>query len=233
MRRAMTVGLALLSFPSLMISSTRGDDFAPPDWRFGDQPFSTRQEWEFKTDAIASSPDPVPPDGDTVDQRTGDGGGSPGAQWTGNGIMAWSNIDPDGTFWSDEPSQLRLDIPNWVDNEPQKLIRVQISIDILHGPDEPPTISDIFPSSGTSHHQASVKFNDGLYYEDWAIFPNPETEQIFIQIPAYVVIDQIVVDTVSNPEPSGLILIATAAMAGLAYGRRSRSAMCAKDHRTR
>ncbi len=51
--------------------------------------------------------------------------------------------------------------------------------------------------------------------EDWQILPNPDFELIQIGIPANVFLSQVVIDTISVPEPSSLVL-GSAALGALA-----------------
>ena len=129
---------------------------------------------------------------------------------------------------------LTLELPNFFDELPLKLMRVQLTW--TGSSLTPPTIADILGFSGpTGVSSGQVDYSspispytqpDGGYqYHDLSIRPNPDWEMLTIHVPQGVVIDQIVVDTISTiPEPSSLVLVVLGAAAGfVALSRRRTS----------
>ena len=222
---AVAVALMLCSHIAL------ADDLLPPSWpRLGQQNLSTSAEWEFL--AGASGPG-AEPDGDDVDLIVGDGGGGPYVE-AGEG-MTWEpevgagHGDPwaDGRAgsWVAGPAggTLEFYVPNWIDVEPLKLIHVQIAFDSPGGTGHPmvsgvwgfdPTVGNV---NGTQDQGVSTGPN--FRYEDWRIVPNPDWEWVILDVPPYAVIDQVVIDTISIPEPGTLSLLS---LCGLALLRRWR-----------
>jgi len=205
-------------------SSALADDLAPPPWR-GAGPYWTYSEWLFPdpnsmppADFTLNVGDGVPPSG--VSQPTATILGmrwDPGTPDTGGG---WMTIDPG------IPGLIQLEIPNWIDTEPIKHIRVQLTyindgnndpfIDSISGqdgidpvlgvPEGPPVFTELEP------------FIHWHWYQDWTMRPNPDWEIIQIVVPGDIFLHQIVVDTLSIPEPASFVLLAIG-MAALSFRR--------------
>ena len=208
-------------------TSAVADDLTPPPWRDFAHPYYTLSAWDFVTPA-----NPTPPDGHgpPLPPIVGDGGPPPvvpsatmGATMAYDaGIGGWFPI---GTAGGD----IHLYIPNWIDFEPLKLIRVQMTY--FGDPGASPDIvlvsggdNVVGPVVGAPLGPPSILVLDPFdthfhWFQDWAITPNPDWEFIDIFVPRDTVIDQIVVDTISLPEPTTLGLLGLAALAVI---RRSR-----------
>jgi hypothetical protein len=201
------------------------DDFAQP-WYRG-LPLSYYAEWEFTNGPLPTigippelESDGGPKNNEFLYDLFGthidlDGGG-----WT------WDPADGDGGMVNPgRPGSFGINTINWVDEEPLKYIRVQIThigpapivvgasgykYDPYHDPGNPPITSDLgaFPAG------PSIVVDANHFYSDILMWPNPDWEQIVVDVPMGTIIDEIIVDTISIPEPAsvGLLLIALAAM---------------------
>lgn len=122
-------------------------------------------------------------------------------------------------------------VANWVDWWPLKHLRVQVAYTDPSG-NNPPVITGVSgftvaaplgsgpQGSATSETLGGLVggvYNDPLYpnyfYEDWVIMPNPDWEQVRFFLPQGTIVDQIVIDTISLPEPAGLGLVGLALLA--------------------
>ena len=150
--------------------------------------------------------------------------------------------NPDHWFyWNVEPTLEMLDapgggfdvtveLPNWVDQLPEKHMRVHLSWlgDLPPEVTQITGISDVDGSgSGTATHVGSSPVGPitpaGSYqYHDWILEPNPDWESITINVPEGTELMRVTVDTVSIPEPGTVGLLA--AGAGLMLLRRRRAA---------
>lgn len=220
--------LALLALCLCTWNLALADDLTPPPWQRGG-PLTTSAEWDF----LQGSPI-TPPDGNSVPTVIGDGGG-PGAVPTATAGAGMNWIPFDGTGGWIGPGDMIFDIPNWIDNEPFKLIWIQMTYQ-----DNPATgfpgvtsiiATDPLPTSVAFLGLTDIPFPGttvpGLRYrlERWEIRPNPDFERIVVTLPADSVLSQVVIDTISVPEPSGLTLASAAAMlacAGVWRRRRAR-----------
>lgn len=211
--------LIAVAVSTLSLSSALADDLFPPPWR-GD-PLTTVAEWDFFSDTGLGNS--VLPDGVTVPPVVGDGGN---AQGTGDplvtpiGDLVWDPWDGDGAWISNSGGELIFDIPNWIDLEPVKLISVQITMQPQGSNPPRPEVTSVTGFDSVSPVVTSQLIDifetppdiNGivLRQEHWAMFPNPDYEQIVITLPPDTLVDQVVIDTISGdfgiPEPSTLAL---------------------------
>jgi hypothetical protein len=116
-------------------------------------------------------------------------------------------------------------IPNFIDFEPYKAIQVQLTFrTTLAGP------PSIFSIIGTDNIVGEVAgspvlvedVSDVFRIETWVIQPNPDYETIQILVPPGTFLDQVVIDTISIPESSSLLLVGlgTMLMGGVIRRRR-------------
>ncbi|MEX2169188.1 MAG: PEP-CTERM sorting domain-containing protein [Pirellulales bacterium] len=233
----MSLALAATVSP---FSSALADDFAPPPWRGG--PNDTLQGWEFLDagNQVSTGGYAKVADDPNVAQRWGNGpvpffvpvpgiGSStpdPLATWTDT--WTWDpGADGDGG-WTPQfiPGSMTLWIPNWIDNELLKLLRIQFTYDGL----PPEILGPILGGFGTDPLNTvpgtpvgpPVFVDNRHYYQDWRIVPNPHWDRIGLLVPVGTRLDEIVVDTISFtiPEPSSALLMALALVGILAWHRR-------------
>ncbi len=217
--------LALAAVACIAIVTSPGrvfaDDLVPPPWR--GEPLTTVAAWDFLT------PNGGPPDALLPPPVVGDGGGLPSV--TPLGGIIWDPVF-NGSWIGNTGGALQFSIPNWIDTEPWKQLWVQIT----YQPNPtlpPPGLSNILGSiPGGTVSSSFVSANDvlidplnNLYHrtEVWNLFPNPYSETFDIFIQPDVVVAQVVVDTISAPEPSTLCLAALGlTLVGVCRWRRKR-----------
>jgi hypothetical protein len=218
MKKTHALTICLISVTALLATNAIADDFAPPPWVRG-SPLTTAAEWEFLTDANSHTG----PDGNTV--ATVEGGfGTPTVSIYGGGlgvIPIWSLGDGDGQ-WAGAPTDtifMGFEIGNWADTEPVKYMRIQVtysgaipsisSISAIH--QTAPSVT-VVPSGITPFSPTEILF-------EYEMYPNPFFEVFELTIPGGGSVDQIVVDTISMPEPATMSMLT---LGGLAILRRPR-----------
>jgi hypothetical protein len=145
--------------------------------------------------------------------------------------MGWVPLDGDGGLVGlMAGGGIGLEIPNWIDFEPLKLMLVQVTF--VGSPTNPPYIVGVggvdnlpvpvvaYPEPPVIH---PIPLRIGVYglAQRFRLYPNPDWEEMIVVVPDGVVIDQIVVDTISIPEPASLAMLALGGLAILS--RRFRS----------
>ena len=223
----MTIRMHLLWTAALLMlwmdSSAWADDFAPPAWRGGR--LSTTQGWDFLT-----FQDPYQPDDPNVPLVIGNGGGVPTLSYAS---MGWIPLDGDGGLISGGTgSFLELYIPNWIDFRPYKQMWIQITF--VGNPNNVPYITNMAGRDNLASYVYVVPDPPVLFPIDpfngvnglglgYTLYPNPDWEVFDIVVPEGVVIDQIVVDTISIPEPASVALLGFGGLALGAFARRRRT----------
>lgn len=202
-----TFVIALLTLVALTASLATADDFMPPDWR-GD-PLSVMVEWDFIADF---NPDPMNILPDQL-VTVGDGIHPLGTAWThahASDSVHWAD-DPnqpgDGVAMTDSvPGEIDFFLVNWTDDYEFKHIWIQIT----YGGEGVPFVTEVVgpnpddnswtnPTFGYPRDMFDVDPNHRVEY--WMLMPNPDREHIYIHIPPYTWVDQVVIDTISTPEP--------------------------------
>jgi hypothetical protein len=197
----------------------RADDFAPP-WYRG-LPLSTRAQWEF-SQAPTSFFDIY---ADSFTAITGPAqyplfGGFPAkAEVDLASNWAWVVGDGDGGL-TPAPgvaaAAIGFKMPNFVDNLDVKLLRVQLTYQVILPISATPGISEVQGWYGFNGSLGPVLgVPDGPLslvttihaFQDWTISPNPAWELIAITVPQNVILDEIVIDAVSIPTPAGAVLL--------------------------
>jgi hypothetical protein len=120
---------------------------------------------------------------------------------------------------------LHLLIPNTLNNLPGKFLRIQITYSDRNMPPTGavPSVTEISSAYGAgvrlgAAHQPAA----GQRWEDWALYPNPQSEYVDIDVPKQIAIDQLVVDTICTiPEPSSIMLLGISAVAILPRRRKA------------
>jgi hypothetical protein len=221
-REAMGAAMVAAALVFASAATTFADDLSPPPWR-GD-PYSTVQGWSFATNL-----NPAPSDlvsiqvtGDTDPNQTGPMATmSPELSWlpgpSGEGIWAADH---------NENGLIQFYLPNWLDFLPEKWLHVQVTYGYLGGPTVAPhgqTITGFDNVVGPNIVVVGFpSINDnGINFltEDWVIQPNPDWEIYYLEVPMGSYVEQVVIDTISVPEPAAVGLFA---LAGLLCVRRSR-----------
>lgn len=220
--------LSLGAFCFVALNSVRADDLNPPPWQRGG-PLTTSAEWDFQQNTTTTLPD-----GNSVPTVIGDGLGPSGVPSANAGPgLTWIPFDGTGGWLG--PGDMVFDIPNWIDNEPFKYLWIQITYQ--ENPTAPfPGVISILPSDPLPTTVTLLNVFDyafpgttipGLRYhaESWQIQPNPDFERIIVNLQPDSVLSQVVIDTISIPEPSTLILAFTAvALCCVSTWRRRRRA---------
>ena len=203
--------------------NAQADDLSPPNWtRLA--PLTTVQEWEF----LASTPPGVgaPPDGTTAGISPFYNGGGVPLAFTGTGV-SWlpqytlnfpnGPVVLQGVYLGDgtQNSYIDFDIPDWIDFEPVKHFRLQVaglwppiplpSTAFISATDNlPGGVVAQFVGDGVSPLAISLEFHR---YFDWDLFPNPDSEVFRLIVPQGAIINQVVIDTISIPEPASAVLV--------------------------
>jgi hypothetical protein len=222
MLRRKSLAIVLLSALGLTLAPkiTAADDFAPPPWSRL-HPNAVTAEWEFSAPA-----NPTPPDGPLTNVLVKGSGTVPtSATITGGPAgLGWGVGDGDGGWFFPGAGDIRFTVDNVIDNEPVKHIWLQVThtpglglaVDPLAGFNFGATGSLPGPVSTISHGPTSTIFF-------WDMFPNPPWEDFQLLVFGPGEIDQIVVDTISIPEPSSVVLCGIGLLTvGLVAQRRRR-----------
>lgn len=208
--------LSMIAIMAISGLPAMADIFAPPDYA-GD-PLSYHAEWEFNIPQPIGANDPDsesnggPNNGEFLYDRFGTHIDVTGTGWV------WDIADGDGGMVnSNEASSFAINTINWVDEEPEKFIRVQLTYiglaptvtgangyryDPYHGGLEP-TTTDL----GWWNADPAVNVDPTHLYSDIYMQPNPDWEQIVVDVPMGTIIDEVVVDSISIPEPSAIVMI--------------------------
>ncbi|GAB4519503.1 MAG: hypothetical protein Tsb0013_23330 [Phycisphaerales bacterium] len=214
--RTISACFALIMFAG---APALADDFAPPEFRGG--PRSVYAEWDFSTPF--TSVDIFPEVFTAVDGPGGtlNMGFQTKAELSATGDWLWVQdpLDPmDGGITPssmDEGASLAFKIQNYIDLEPEKLIRIQFTYQGL-----PPIIAGMtgfFPDGQSDGVRigGTIFPNEQQYFDNWIITPNPWWELIEVIVPANTVLDQVVIDTISIPSPSAFALLGVAGVVAL------------------
>lgn len=183
---------------AFFVSPILAEDFLIPDFR-GD-PLSYTAYWEFDNDPGPGDiwPDVVSSVGDGIHEL-----------FT---AQTHTHRNVDLVFWNtegflytlDAPGQLAFFLNNWVDPYNFKHIWIQVT---YTAQDQPPYVSTVEgaddssqwgldPYPGQFGYRIDVDTNHFVEY--WVIMPNPNMEYVYLELPAHVTIDEVVIDTWST-----------------------------------
>ncbi|KKM01895.1 hypothetical protein LCGC14_1789840 [marine sediment metagenome] len=210
--------ICMIGATALPAASARADDFAPPPWTRG-APLSTSVEWEFLTSVVSH----FPSDGTEVPLIMGDFTGPPAASVHADPGFppTWSIGDGDGEWTAGTgPFSMEFELGNWVDDEPVKFMRIQVTF-----AGSAPTVTSLGAINDGDFvlgvHVGTTAFSATHVLFEYEFHPNPDFELLTLEIPAGSSIDQVVVDTISMPEPATLALLAIGVLAALRPRRRA------------
>lgn len=214
--------LVLFSAASLTLapSIAAADDFAPPPW-FRGLPSAITAEWEF--DAPAN---PALPGGPLTNVFVKGTGGSPtDAVLTGAAGLGWGPGDGDGGWFFPDGGDILFTVDNVVDIEPVKHIWLQVTHTPGLGLGLDPLFGINVGATGSTPSAISMTPVDAIHtIFTWDMFPNPPWETFRLLVFGGGEIDQVVVDTISIPEPSTFVLCGIGIVAvGLVARRRRRA----------
>ena len=166
---------------------------------------------------------PSAPDGNEVPLVVGDAAvlldaafptGAPHPTCALLGSISYSGQASNGGYvgGQDGTGVLVCNVPNWIDTEPEKRLRLQVTyrgtepgtlvIGFLGVPGSSEDV-DEFVLARTDDTDPQLPNGFSYFYEDWKLFPNPDWEQVVIFVPASTFIDQVVIDTISGPVTPG------------------------------
>lgn len=241
MKKTFCIAACLFLVAAILVPSELvvADDLFPPPWR--GRPLTTLAEWEFFTPA-----NPIPPDGQ-IPPVIGDGLGGAGPLASFSPLLTWDPFDGDGAWIgtgspTDPPGQIVINLPNWIDNEPLKLVHIQMTVQGYFRTEPDGTVTLVAPhvdsilaydptGPTTSmlvqvYPLIPVDPTNGTFLrtELWKIQPNPDYERILINVPSDTLVDQLVIDTISFvPEPGTFGVMMLGMGVFLMRGRTRRS----------
>ena len=220
MRTALIITIALCS-AGMATTAQPPLEFAPPTWR--GQALTTYGQWDFVT--VSAPVGQQMPDVFAV--VGGTGGETLYPQTPVGAVFDLNNLfpDPSGQGWTagSQTGFMDFNLPNWIDFEPRKDIRVQMSFIDPMGMGAP-SVSlieafDLVAFPGTSYQgsfESRTTFGPGQVYEDWSILPNPDWEIIKVAVPPGVTLTQVTIDTISwVPAPGSAVLLGFAGLTGV------------------
>ena len=183
------------------------DDFLPPDWR-GD-PLTVLVAWDFDWDF---TDDPMNIGADTL-VTVGDGIHELNDVFVhahASATVGWET-DPDEpwdgrAYTGDAPGEIDFFLGNWFDEYEFKHIWVQLTfggqglvqvVDVVAP--NPDTGGWTDPVHGALNEAFQV--DPAHRIETWVLMPNPDREHIYVSLPPFSYLDQIVIDTISTNDP--------------------------------
>jgi hypothetical protein len=196
--------------------SAAADDLKPPSWR--GQAGSTVQHWGFAAGSGGGAPDALPLNNPY---------GTPNLMVIPGGAT-WHPVTPFGlpprpdVWMLVNPALMLFDVPNEFNNFEQKLIRVQVTfLDVIPEVDVGPSPNGLPQFTVVQTGFSTTPLSDGWTHGVWDFALNicPGAEIISVAAPqgATCFVDQVVIDTICVPGPSGLAM-----MGVVMLGRRRR-----------
>lgn len=225
MIRRKMFSLILFSAICLTLAPTiaSADDVAPPPWLRTDSRAITAA-WEFDTPANPSAP------GGPLTNVFTKGGGTVGtsALVAGPAGLGWGPGDGDGGWFFPAGGDILFTVDNVIDTEPVKHIWMQVTHTPGLGLAVDPLAAVNLGATGSVPGAISLIPVDATHtIFAWNMFPNPPWEQFRLLVGGGGEIDEVVVDTISVPEPSTFVLCGIGLLfLGLAAQRRLRGASC-------
>lgn len=185
-------------------TSSVAEDLNPPGYR--GLPNSTSAEWGF----TAPGPAFFPGGGSvsTVVGNTGPPAPGVGTPFPFCVLGGTASFVPGGIAGGSAGGTIACNIPNWHDNEPVKRQRVQVTYKgpkpsirkfcFLGVPGSSAAVTETLIAEVLDTTLALLASGSSYFYQDWECRPNPDWEQVVVDVPPGTVIDQLVVDTISS-----------------------------------
>lgn len=205
LRRTALWFLLLIAFSwTLAPAISRADDFAPPPWLRA-HPHAITAEWEFLTPA-----NPLAPDGPgplTNVFTKGSGSVPTTATIAGAAGLGWGIGDGDGGWFFPDGGDILFDVDNVIDHEPVKHLWLQVT----HTPGlglavDPMAAFNLGATGALPGPPTMIPHGPTSTIFFWDMFPNPPWERFRLLVFGTGEIDQVVIDTISIPEPSTFVL---------------------------
>ncbi len=199
----------LVTFGLLATVPSFADDLNPPAYR--GQARSTSAEWDFRT--APSNPNKILPDGE-VPLVEGNyaptlaaafPGGAPYPSGTPFGPILYSPFSGGGWLAGGSQAGIAFHVPNWIDQEPEKRLRVQVTykgkapgirVFGFLGVSGGSTVLEVLQQR-IADTSSLLPAGADYFLEDWKMFPNPDWEQVVVDVPQDTTLLQVVIDTVS------------------------------------
>ena len=212
MRKSLNIVMLVVGLASsFALSTCIADDVFPPHYRGG--PLSVEAHWDFNTLPNFAS-------GEAPDSFTAIGGSQ--GETLYNGFQTHIDFSPNDWMWDGNSGitpvnpnggTFAINAQNWVDDEPLKLLRVQMTYSGI-APDVFFGIGEELAGTPGAFDVLGMEvgmFDDGRnYYEDWTFAPNPDWEQMQVFVSFGTTIDQVDFDSISIPEPASACLFGLA-----------------------
>jgi len=230
--KLLAVSLLLTASP-WFVASTLADDRNPPNvtttvrtvtWQRTDLQ-TTSAEWLFNADPFSPDGLHLQPDG-TLKVYSGNYAGpgitgpvaEPSAGLSLSAAGGWVNN-------SNSDATITFTIPDWVDQEPTKLLQIQTRY-FAEGSGDPPALAlqgyKSSPVSANLVGRFGFEISPYVYYdfEYFTMSPNPDYEQIVMTVQPGYTVSEVVIDTIAVPEPATAGLLLLAGVIGLLRRRR-------------
>jgi hypothetical protein len=200
------------------------DDLHPPDYR--GQQLTGFFHWAAPPHPMGEPPNPIPSEPTAWELIDDDDPSTLPSIEVPFPETYFSDVNPVFDVWT-------FILPNFIDIRPMKLMRIQLTWEgISTPPGHPPEVQDLIgiygggQSRGEELDRSAIDTYTqppgGYMYFDYIIEPNPEWEYFDVALPKGMTLQQIVVDTISIPEPSTLLLAAIGMVFVGAWGRGRR-----------
>jgi hypothetical protein len=137
--------------------------------------------------------------------------------------LGWGIGDGDGGWFFPDGGDIHFRVDNVIDNEPVKHIWLQVTHTPGLGLAVDPLTGFNFATTGSFPGAVSMIPHgptSTIFY--WDMFPNPPWEDFRLLVFGGGEIDQIVVDTISIPEPSSVVLCGIGLLSVAMIARRRR-----------
>lgn len=218
MRR--TIGLGLIGLVC-MAAAASADDLSPPPWDRSD-PYAVTAHWEFNTPDMS-----LPPDGPLTNLTNGGG-----AQTLLTLLPMEPGMEPiyqEGAWYFPYFTSMDIVVDNVIDDYPVKHLQIQYTYvsGAFGAPGAywieayDPTGEVTYVYVGTTEWQIPGT-NQWQHVATYDLFPNPDYEVIHIDLYEGTLLSQVIVDTISVPEPATLALVGLGVAGLVARRRRSK-----------